>query len=262
MFVAGRRAGPPGILARPRRRPGRALARHGEPGRGLPRLPDAPRGEPGDWASRWDTAWRPARATRGGRSPASRSAAGWTLLGLHNDCRYKAFFQRLKAATGSYRVDGGGGGRPQPPAPWPRRGLAAITWPAYKACEPHVVLIGLTAMAVVAIGAPAVWLTLWRSGVLALAILAPMLAIARIARAVRRGAVETSSPDGSGRSMRRRLLTGPLLRRSHDFRRVPPQCACGDPAALRRRPGSSVLGSGDRRRSRCECYRFASGAHR
>ncbi len=115
---------------------------------------------------------------------------GWTLLSLHNDCRYKAFFQRLKAATGSYRVDGGAGGRPQPPAAWPRRGLAAITWPAYKACEPHVVLLGLTVMAALALGAPSIWLTLWRVGVVAFAGLAPLLAIARIVRSVRRGAVE------------------------------------------------------------------------
>ncbi len=115
---------------------------------------------------------------------------GWTFLNLHNDCRYKAFFQRLKAATATYRVEGGSGGRPRPPAPWPRRGLAALAWPAYKACEPHVVLIGLTALAVLAMLAPALWLGLWRIGVLAMAILAPMLAIARIARAARRGAIE------------------------------------------------------------------------
>jgi phosphatidylglycerophosphate synthase len=115
---------------------------------------------------------------------------GWMLLGLHNDCRYKAFFQRLKAATASYRVDGGSGGRPGPPASWPRRGLAAFTWPAYKACEPHIVLLGFTVMAAVAIGDPALWMILWRVGVLAMAILSPSLAIARIARAVRRGAVE------------------------------------------------------------------------
>lgn len=116
--------------------------------------------------------------------------AGWTMLSLHNDCRYKALFQRLKTETGSYRIDGGAGGRPQPPAPWPRRGLAAIAWPAYKACEPHVVLLGLTAMALVAVAAPAAWLILWHGGVLVFAALAPLLAIARIARAVRRGAVE------------------------------------------------------------------------
>lgn len=117
-------------------------------------------------------------------------AAGWMLLGLHNDCRYKAFFQRLKASTASYRVDGGSGGSPGPPPPWPRRGPAAIVWPAYKACEPHVVLLAMTAMALMAIVAPAWWISAWRCGVLVMALLAPMLAIARIARATRRGAVE------------------------------------------------------------------------
>jgi hypothetical protein len=116
--------------------------------------------------------------------------AGWALLGLQNDCRYKAFFQRLKAATGSYRVDGGAGGRPRPPAPWPRRGIAALTWPAYKACEPHVVLLGLTAMAALAIGFPSIWLGLWRGGALVFAAGAPALAMARIDRAVRNRAVE------------------------------------------------------------------------
>ena len=115
---------------------------------------------------------------------------GWALLSLHNDCRYKAFFQRLKSATGSFRVESGAGGRPQPPAAWPRRGLAAITWPAYKACEPHVVLLELTVMAALAIAFPAIWLNLWRGGVLAFAVVAPVLASARIIRSVRRRAVE------------------------------------------------------------------------
>jgi hypothetical protein len=116
--------------------------------------------------------------------------AGWALLSLHNDCRYKAFFQRLKAATGSYRVDGGAGGRPQPPAPWPRRGIAAITWPLYKACEPHIVVLGLTAMAALAIGFPPIWLALWRAGVIAFAGTTPLLAVARLSRSVRRRTVE------------------------------------------------------------------------
>jgi phosphatidylglycerophosphate synthase len=102
-------------------------------------------------------------------------ALGWALLSLHNDCRYKAFFQRLKSASGSYRVDGGGGGRPQPPAPWPRRGRAALTWPAFKACEIHVVLMGLTVLAGLAVVLPDVWLALWRISVLVLAVLAPVL---------------------------------------------------------------------------------------
>jgi hypothetical protein len=115
---------------------------------------------------------------------------GWALLSLHNDCRYKAFFQRLKTATGSYRIDGGSGGRPQSPPAWPRRGLAAWTWPAYKACEVHIVLLDLTTLAVLALAAPVVWLALWQTLVGTMAILAPVLGIARIARAVSRHAVE------------------------------------------------------------------------
>ncbi len=117
-------------------------------------------------------------------------AAGWSALGLQNDCRYKAFFQRLKAATGSYRVEGGSGGRPAPPTPWPRSGLGVLTWPAFKACEGHVVLVGLTALAGVALIAPDVWMGGWRWSVRGMAILAPGLAAARVARAVARGSIE------------------------------------------------------------------------
>jgi hypothetical protein len=117
-------------------------------------------------------------------------ACGWTFLSLQNDCRYKAFFQRLKAASGSYRVEGGAGGRPSPPTPWPRRGRGMLTWPAYKACEAHVVLIALTAMAGLALISPGLWIASWRWGVRGMAVLAPLLAIARIAKAVAGGAVE------------------------------------------------------------------------
>jgi hypothetical protein len=115
---------------------------------------------------------------------------GWAFLGLHNDCRYKAFFQRLKAEHRTFRVDCGAGGRPAPPVPWPRRGRGALTWPAYKACEPHVVLLGLSALAPVAIVAPATWLMLWRAGVAGMAVLAPALALGRAARAISRGSVD------------------------------------------------------------------------
>ncbi len=37
-------------------------------------------------------------------------AGGWALLSLHNDCRYKAFFQRLKSTDDWYIVQGGSGG--------------------------------------------------------------------------------------------------------------------------------------------------------
>jgi len=117
-------------------------------------------------------------------------ATGWTFLSLHNDCRYKAFFQRLKSVNGRFRVDGGAGGRPQPPMPWPRRGRAALSWPAYKACEPHVVLLALSALALLAILVPSAWLWVWRISVIAWAILAPALGIARIAQSVVHNKVE------------------------------------------------------------------------
>jgi len=116
-------------------------------------------------------------------------ALGWSILGLANDCRYKAFFQRLKREGATYRIDGGSGGRPQPPAPWPRRGRGVITWPAYKACEPHVVLIALTILAGLALFTPSLWEAAWRAMVRGMAVLAPTLAIARCARIVSRGAV-------------------------------------------------------------------------
>lgn len=115
-------------------------------------------------------------------------AAGWALLGLHNDCRYKAVFQRLKRESRSFRVDGGAGGRSAPPAPWPRRGLGMLTWPALKTCEPHVVLVALCGLAGLALAAPGWWLLGWKAGVVGMAIGAPMLAIGRLTRAVRRGA--------------------------------------------------------------------------
>jgi hypothetical protein len=116
-------------------------------------------------------------------------AMGWALLGLHNDCRYKAFFQRLKGETRSFRVDGGAGGRPSAPPGWPARGWGRIAWPLYKTCEPHVVLVALTVAGVLALAAPALWLSLWRGGVRAMALLAPALAAVRAARAVGRRAV-------------------------------------------------------------------------
>jgi len=117
-------------------------------------------------------------------------ALGWAGLSLHNDCRYKAFFQRLKRESRSFRVDGGSGGRPMPAAPLPRRGRAALIWLAAKACEPHVVLVALTVLALFACVAPTLWLALWQSGVLAMAALAPALALGRAARAVARHAID------------------------------------------------------------------------
>ncbi len=118
-------------------------------------------------------------------------AAGWAGLSLHNDCRYKAFFQRLKRETStSYRVDGGSGGRPSPAPPRPRRGVRALAWPLYKVCEPHVVLMGLGGLSLLAVGWPELWLIAWRVSLLAMALLAPGLATARVAKAVKNGSAE------------------------------------------------------------------------
>ena len=117
-------------------------------------------------------------------------ALGWLFLGLHNDCRYKAAFQRLKRETRSFRVDGGAGGRPSPPAPWPRSGWGRFTWPSYKVCEPHSILIGLTGLAAIAVLAPSTWLSLWKVAVVGMACLAPILAIGRVGRSVAGGVVE------------------------------------------------------------------------
>ncbi|MGC1718325.1 MAG: phosphatidylglycerophosphate synthase [Isosphaeraceae bacterium] len=117
-------------------------------------------------------------------------AGGWALLSLHNDCLYKAFFQRLKSAGGTYLVAGGSGSRPSPPASWPKRGIGLLSWPLYKVCEPHVVLMIITGLAVLAGVRPSLWLFCWRSGTLVMAMLAPLLGAARIARSVTRGSAE------------------------------------------------------------------------
>jgi hypothetical protein len=117
-------------------------------------------------------------------------AVGWTFLNLHNDCRYKAFFQRLKRESLTYRIDGGSGDRPSPAPSWPKRGRGLLTWPIAKSCEPHVVLMSLTVMVFVAIFAPGVWWELWKSSVLAMAVIAPLLAIGRSSRAILKRATE------------------------------------------------------------------------
>ncbi|WP_233578935.1 CDP-alcohol phosphatidyltransferase family protein [Tautonia sociabilis] len=117
-------------------------------------------------------------------------AMGWTFLSLQNDCRYKAFFQPLKRAPGSFRVDGGAGGRPAPPSPWPRRGRGMLTWPGYKASEPHAVLLAIVALAALAVVHGGAWSIAWRGYVMTMATLAPILAAGRIARTVVRGIVE------------------------------------------------------------------------
>ena len=114
-------------------------------------------------------------------------SGGWTLLSLHNDCRYKAFFQRLKQPGKSYRVDGGSASRPSPPSPWPRCWPGLVSWPAAKACEPHGVLFAITILMIAAAVAPRLWVIGWRGYVVAMATVAPGLAIARCTKTIAKG---------------------------------------------------------------------------
>jgi hypothetical protein len=142
-------------------------------------------------------------------------AGGWAVLSLHNDCRYKAFFQRLKSTEKRYAVQGGSGGRPAPPAGWPRRGAGVFTWPAYKLCENHAVLLELTILAVLAVFAPEVWRLSWRGFVVVMALMAPALGLARVGRAIALGAVEDEFGrwfrEVEGDSRARRRVTEPEL---------------------------------------------------
>lgn len=114
-------------------------------------------------------------------------AGGWVLLGLNHDCRYKAFFQRLKSESGTFEVRGGSGGRPEAPEPWPRRWPGVVSWPASKVCEPHVVLMVLTGLGVLAALGSGLWERGWRVFVGVEAPVALGLAVVRVARTIGRG---------------------------------------------------------------------------
>ena len=65
-----------------------------------------------------------------------------------------------------------------------------VTYPAFKACEPHVVLVGLTGMAALAVVSAPAWVEAWRWSVRGMMALAPTLATLRVARAIRGGSSE------------------------------------------------------------------------
>ena len=114
---------------------------------------------------------------------------GALLLSMEHDVRTKAFIQRLKRLHGELRVVGGGGGRPAPTPPAPRGLARRAGWLAHKLCEMHVVMNVVTLLALgqllLARGlAPGAIL------VAAMALLALLLAIVRLARSLRREAAE------------------------------------------------------------------------
>jgi len=69
------------------------------------------------------------------------------VITLQHDARYKAFVQRLKRLRGRLEVVGGGGARPQAQPPLPRNALRLAARLGRKACEMHVVMNLVTAIA-------------------------------------------------------------------------------------------------------------------
>lgn len=113
-------------------------------------------------------------------------STGATLQGLAADFRLKAFFQRLKWLEGEHRVQGGGGGRPGPAVAPPsmQNPWRLVAYLAQKLCEMHVVMNLLTALALASLIFPA---TAQRGIALFVglfALLAPSLALFRVARSV------------------------------------------------------------------------------
>lgn len=80
--------------------------------------------------------------------------AGWAwglgllLLGLQHDARYKAFMQRLKRTRGELILVGGGGARPMPPPPLPKRPVSWLVWLSRKHLEPHVWMCAMGILAI------------------------------------------------------------------------------------------------------------------
>ncbi len=117
------------------------------------------------------------------------------LLGLRHDARYKAFVKRWKRVRGRLLVEGGGGGRPGPTPPVPRRPLALAAWCARKACETHVVMNLLTLLAFVQWIGGDEHLVAGRAYLAVMAPLATALALVVILRDVGRGAAEREFAD-------------------------------------------------------------------
>lgn len=120
---------------------------------------------------------------------------GWglalLLIGLLHDARYKAFVQRLKRVHGELLVVGGGGARPAPQPPRPRRLFPLAAWLARKSNETHVILNVLLVLAVARSLVTPVAIALCASYLTIMFLIAAVLAIAVICRSLRQQAAET-----------------------------------------------------------------------
>jgi hypothetical protein len=115
---------------------------------------------------------------------------GMLLICLCHDTRYKAFFKRLKRVRGELTVAGGGGERPVPPPPFPRRWNALPRYAARKACEIHVVMNCLSALAVVGLCWDEIGLAMLRGYLALMAPLALTCATAMIVQSMHQSAAE------------------------------------------------------------------------
>lgn len=107
------------------------------------------------------------------------------LIGLIHDARYKAFIQRLKRVQGELIVVGGGGARPQPQPPAPRHPLKLLAWLTRKACEMHVIMNVLLALAVARIVWPDSTAPLTSGYLAGMAIVSILFAAALLGRSLR-----------------------------------------------------------------------------
>ena len=129
----------------------------------------------GQFARTGQPLWLPAGFTLGG---------ALAMLMLAHDCRYKAFFRRLKRERGVFRVEGGSGARPEPPRRPPRRPAPLAWYLLQKFCEIHVIMNLLGAVAIVSLVRPSTALTAqaWLTAGWAIAV--PLVAAVKVTRAI------------------------------------------------------------------------------
>ncbi len=119
---------------------------------------------------------------------------GLLLLGLQHDARYKAFVVRLKRLRGELIVRGGGGGVPLPQTPIPHQPLRLASWLLQKACEMHVMMNLISALALLAVLVDR-HLCLARAYTAVMGPLALLVAVATLVRAQRNAAAEREFTD-------------------------------------------------------------------
>ncbi len=114
---------------------------------------------------------------------------GAILLGIANDCLYKAFFRPLRNSHQQWYLEGAADGGPQPAPPIPPWYMPrqCVSYLLQKSCEIHVSMNLVTVIAVIRVLFPFWGLVLLKLSVGLMAVIAPVVATVRIARRVRSG---------------------------------------------------------------------------